>query len=177
MVDSYHQTQYTNKERYFYVLNHSTNKVFCPTTQPYRTEPDSYICEHGLYYTKLTSEKDGLSFSAKIFVPTNKPCEIWEITIHNLTDSPADISVFSAVPFENDGPMGGECRYEDNYIYKYSFPYHVFYNEKEKVENKKAYYFLSSDKKMDSYDGSAQRFFGLRKPKHDSCGSAPRFLQ
>ena len=38
--------------------------------------------------------------------------------------------------------------------------YHVFYDEKEKVENKKAYYFLSSDKKMDSYDGSAQRFFG-----------------
>lgn len=160
MVDAYKQTVYTKGQRYFYILNHGTNEVFCPTAQPYRSEPDSYMCEHGLYYTKLKSEKDGTAFSAKIFVPQSKPCEIWEITVKNNTADAAEFSVFSAVQFENDGPMGGECRYEDGYIYKYSFPYHVFYEDKTEAENKKAYYFLYSDERIASYDGSAQRFFG-----------------
>ena len=160
MVDCYKKTEYTKGQRYFYLLNHNTGECFCPAAQPYRSEPDSYICEHGLYYTRLTSEKNGLVFSAKIFVPKSKPCEIWELTVTNTSSENADISVFSALPFENDGPMGGECRYEDGYIYKYSFPYHVFYDDKKKVENNKAYYFMYSDEPPASYDGSSQRFFG-----------------
>ena len=160
MVDSYRKTEFTKGKRYFYVLNHNTGKCFCPTSQPYYCEPDGYVCEHGLYYTKLTAKKDDITFSAKIFVPKSKPCEIWELTLTNNSARAADISVFSAVPFENNGPMGGECRYEDGFIYKYSFPYHVFYDDKKKVENKKAYYFMYSDEKIASYDGSEQRFFG-----------------
>lgn len=160
MVEEYKKTAFTNGQRYFYIKNHSTNAVFCPTTQPLRTEPDNYICEHGLHYTRLKSEKDKIEFSAKIFVPKSKPCEIWEITVKNNTAAAAELSVFSAVQFSNDGPMGGECRYEDGYIYKYSFPYHVFYGDKAKVENNKAYYFMYADEEINSYDASAQRFFG-----------------
>lgn len=162
MVDAYAKSTYTMGARYFYVLNHDTGEAFCPTTQPYRSELDSFLCEHGLYYSKLCASKGGMEFTAKVFVPISKPCEIWEITLRNDTDRVTEVSVFSGVPFENNSPMGGECRYEkeDGYIYKYSFPYHVFYEDKEKMEGKKAYYFMYSDRVMDSYEGGAQRFFG-----------------
>lgn len=160
MIDEYKRTVYTKGQRYFYVRNHNTGEIFCPTTQPYPSQPDHYLCEHGLHYTKLTAKQYGITFSAKIFVPKTAPCEIWEISLTNCTGKAAEISVFSAVPFENNGPMGGECRYEDGFIYKYSFPYHVFYDDKKKVENKRAYSFMYADEQIASYDGSAQRFFG-----------------
>lgn len=160
VVEKYVRTVYTKSARYFYVLNHSTGTVFCPTTQPCRGDPDSYVCRHGLYFTKLQVAKDGVEFSAKVFVPESKPCEIWELTLKNATNKAAELSLFTAIPFENNSPMGGECRRDGNFIYKYSFPYHVYYEDKEKVEHKKAYYFMYSDVEITSYDCSVQRFFG-----------------
>jgi cellobiose phosphorylase/cellobionic acid phosphorylase len=68
--------------------------------------------------------------------------------------------------------MGGEARYVKNgdFFYKYSFPYHVFYEDKVKVENNKAYYYMFSDVAVDSYDGSAQRFYG--SPDHTEIPAA-----
>ena len=44
--------------------------VWNPGWQPTKTELDSYACRHGLGYTILEGEKNGVSAAQELFVPT-----------------------------------------------------------------------------------------------------------
>jgi len=160
--NDYNQNDYTAGYRHFYLLDRDSKEVFCPCYAPLKTEFDSFFCEHHLGFSLINAEKDGLKTSIRVFVPAEGEVEIWTISIENKSSSVKNLSLFSVIPFENSDPMGGEARFlkDEGFLYKYSFPYHVFYEDKEKVENDKAYFFMFSDLPVDSYDGSSLRFYG-----------------
>lgn len=58
--------------------------------------------------------------------------------------------------------MGGEVVLSKNrrYVSKFAFPYHVKYEDKEKVEKNNAYTFVMADCEIESFDGNEQTFDG-----------------
>jgi len=66
---------------------------------PMRAKLDAYECIQGLGYTLIHSSAAGIDTSAKFFVPLDAPLEIWDVTITNQRQTPAEISLFSAVEF------------------------------------------------------------------------------
>ena len=156
-LEGYHANTYTTGARYFYL-----RRADGTASRLFAGEGEAYSCTYRLG-TSTAKERIGqVEAAAQVLVPVQGEYEIWQFTLTNKGESSAEVSLFSAVPFSNSGPMGGECRYieAEGYLYKYSFPYHVFYEDKEKVEHKKAYYYMMSDRAPASYDGSGQRFWG-----------------
>lgn len=153
VVDNYSRKDFTDGYRNFYISD--GNDVFSLSDIP-----EEYFCEHGLGETRVHMEKGGISADISVFVPAEAQCEVWRVKIANQSEETKKINLFSVIPFEQNGPMGGCVRYTDGFVYKYSFPYHVYYEDKKKVENNKAYYYMYSDCKPDSYEGDSNRFYG-----------------
>ena len=80
----------------FYYIAAGLN-VWSPGYLPSKTELDSYRCRHGLGYTVIESEKDGISCSLTMFVPIGSDCELNYMALTNNTEQEKRITIFSAV--------------------------------------------------------------------------------
>jgi cellobiose phosphorylase len=81
--------------RYFYIQDGDT--VWSPGWKPCRTELDKYECRHGLGYTRITGEKNGLRASALFFVPLDIDAELQVLRIENLSGRHRRVRLFSLV--------------------------------------------------------------------------------
>jgi cellobiose phosphorylase len=105
--------------RYIYLRDEDpllSGPVFwSPTWQPTRTPLDLYECRHGMGYTVITSKKNGVESSTRYFVPLGETLEIWELTLTNHRDKPAELSVFSAIEFNLWDAMDDATNFQRNY--------------------------------------------------------------
>ena len=79
--------------RYFYIKDGDT--VWSPGWKPCRTELDDYECRHGLGYSRLTGQKNGVRVSVLFFVPLNDNVELHCVRIENLSGQSRNLKVFS----------------------------------------------------------------------------------
>jgi len=157
-----------NRQGYkqFYLLDHATGEIWCPLYQPLKSELEAFTCNHSLGWSEIRSRCRDLAVSIRVFVPLEGMHEIWSVTIKNESAHRREISLFSAFSIENGGVMGSRCQYdaEHQILTSFSFPYHVFYEEKEKCDDHSNRVYLFSDRPADSYDCSERRFFGGDDP-------------
>ncbi len=148
--------------RYFYIKDKKTGKVFNPGWYPCKTDVEKYSCTHGLGYSKIESECDGLLASARIFVNDEDPCEIWTITLTNNSSEAKSVSAYSFAEFQLEGYqrysdynsyVHGEFDQETNSIVCFNLAMerpHEWFNG-----------FMSTDTKPVSFDTSKRAFFGV----------------
>ncbi|GBR77413.1 cellobiose phosphorylase [Candidatus Termititenax dinenymphae] len=74
-------------------------KVFSPFFVPTLDKYDLYECHVGLGYQKIISEFYGIRTEVTIFVPTNEPVEIRDITVTNKSGQPLEIDVIPVVEY------------------------------------------------------------------------------
>lgn len=162
LVKDYNRKECLKGYRYFYIEDRMSGEIWNPNYVPLKKIPDVYSCIHGIGMTELSSAGQGIKTMIRVLVPPAGSREIWKITLENLSDSPKDLAFYTAFGFYDHGVMGGECVYDEKSqaIIKYAFPYHIFYEEKEKAEKEKAYFYVFSDRKAESYEMSKRRFFG-----------------
>lgn len=79
--------------RYFYIKDGDT--VWNPGWKPTKTALDAYECRHGMNYTIITGEKNGLETRALFFVPLGEHAEVTKLTLTNKTDAPKTFKLFS----------------------------------------------------------------------------------
>lgn len=79
--------------RYFYIKDGDT--VWNPGWKPTKTALDAYECRHGMNYTIITGEKNGLEARALFFVPLGEHAEVTKLTLTNKTDAPKTFKLFS----------------------------------------------------------------------------------
>ena len=91
----YNNVPYDNNGRYLYIKDGET--VWNPGWQPTRTPLDAYECRHGMGYTVLSGEKNGVAAEVLNFVPVSDPCHVMRLTLTNETDAPKTLKVFSYV--------------------------------------------------------------------------------
>jgi cellobiose phosphorylase len=95
----YNNVPFDTGGRYIYLRDNQSGEYWSPSWQPTRTPLDEYACHHGLGYTRITSRKDGIESSTRYFVPLGETLEIWQLTLTNHRDTPAELSAFSSVEF------------------------------------------------------------------------------
>ena len=89
--------------------------IWNPGWQPTKTSLDSYSCRHGLGYTILTGEKNGILAQQELFVPRGDACEIDRLTLENKTDAPRTLDVFSYVEFCLWDAMDDSSNFQRNF--------------------------------------------------------------
>jgi len=145
---------------YFYIKDQDT--VWNPGWQPTQTELDFYECHHGLGYTTIIGEKNGIRAKQETFVPVNDPCQIDRITLSNNSGVMKQIDLFSFVEFclwnaADDGEnfqrnfSTGEVEIEGSNIY----------HKTEYRERRNHYAVFSCNQDIAGFDTSRDEFVGI----------------
>ena len=79
--------------RYFYINDEGTG--WNPGWKPCKTPLDRYECRHGMNYTSITGEKNGVEASVLFFVPLKTWAEVQKVTLSNHSDRVKHLKVFS----------------------------------------------------------------------------------
>ncbi len=145
--------------RYFYIKDGDT--VWNPGWKPCRTPLDYYECRHGMGYTRITGEKDGIRASLLFFVPPGKRCEIHKVTLTNTGDSRKQFQLYSFVEWclwnaqtdmENfqRNLSTGEVEIEGS----------MLFHKTEYRERRNHYAFYGVNRKIDGFDTDRDTFLG-----------------
>lgn len=132
-----------------------------PTWQPTRTSLDSYECRHGLGYTVITSQKNGIQSSIRYFVPLGKTLEVWELTLTNHRGTPAQLSIFASVEFNLWDAMDDATNFQRNYsIGQVEIVDGVIYHKTEYRERRNHFAFFACSEPLTGYDTQREAFLG-----------------
>jgi cellobiose phosphorylase len=159
--------------RYFYIKDMNTGKTFNPGWYPCKTDVKNYSCTHGLGYSIITSECDGVVATARVFVNNSDPAEIWTITIENKSADAKSLKLFSFAEFQLEGYQ----RYSDYNSYVYGEKDgNVIMCHNDAMEKPHNWFngFMATDTDPDGFDTSKRAFLGvygdIRMPKAVEAG-------
>ena len=83
--------------RYLYMRDEADGRFWSASWQPVGLSLDSYkcVCRHGLGYSKFSAEYKGICSELCVFVPIDRPHEVWDVTITNTSDAERKLSLFT----------------------------------------------------------------------------------
>ena len=160
----YNNVPMDNDGRYFYIKDGDT--VWNPGFKPCRTPLDFYECRHGMNYTRITGQKNGVEASVLFFVPLHKWCEVQKMTLTNNSNEVKSLRVFSfeewclwnaATDMENfqRNFSTGEVEIEGSTIY----------HKTEYRERRNHYAFYHVNQPIAGFDTDRETFMGLYSEK------------
>ncbi len=146
--------------RYFYIKDGNT--VWNPGWKPCKTALDAYECRHGMGYTRVTGEKDGLKADVLFFVPIGHRCEVHRVKLTNTGSAKKTFQLYSFVEWclwnastdmENfqRNLSTGEVEIDGN----------VLYHKTEYRERRDHYAFFGVNRPFDGFDTDRETFIGL----------------
>jgi len=149
--------------RYIYLRDNDPDSArsWSPTWMPTRTPLDFYECRHGMGYTTICSKLAGIESQTRYFVPLGENLEIWELTLTNQRDQPADLSVFSAIEFNLWDAMDDATNFQRNYsIGQVEVVDGVIYHKTEYRERRDHFAYFACSEKLAGFDTQRDDFLG-----------------
>ena len=146
--------------RYFYIKDEDT--IWSPGWKPCKTPLDSYECRHGMNYTSIKGEKNGVTANTLFFVPLKTWAEVQKLTVTNNATEVKKLTIFSfaewclwnaAADMENfqRNFSTGEVEVEDS----------VIYHKTEYKERRDHFAYYSVNTPIKGFDTDRETFFGL----------------
>ena len=136
--------------------------VWNPGWQPVQCDLDSYKCHHGLGYTVIESEKNGVSAVQEMFVPLNEDCLLMRLKITNQTESEKKLDVFPYMEFCLWDANDDSTNFQRNYsIGEVEVTEKAIYHKTEYRERRNHYAVFWADQKPDAFDTARDAFIGV----------------
>ena len=156
----YNNMPVDNGGRYFYIKDGDT--VWNPGWKPVKTELDSYSCRHGMGYTIITGQKNGLTASQLSFVPMGVNAEVHQVTLRNDSDAPKDVILTSFVEFCLWNAQDDMTNFQRNFSTgEVEVEGSVIYHKTEYRERRNHYAFYAVNTPVDGFDTDMETFLGL----------------
>lgn len=150
--------------RYFYIKDEETGLTWNPGWKPTKTILDSYECRHGLNYTKITGEKDGLRAEALFFVPENAHCEITRLTLTNNSKVTKKFKLWSFQEWCLWNAQTDMENFQRNFStgeVEIENKGQTLYHKTEYKERRDHYAFYHVNAEVDGFDTDRETFLGL----------------
>jgi len=156
----YNSAPVDNGGRYYYI--NDGGDVWTPGYMPVKTELDSYECRHGLGYTKIKSEKNGIEVEQLMFVPLKYHGEVNRLKIKNTSTNSKEITVFSFIEFCLWNAYDDMTNFQRNFSTgEVEIDHSVIYHKTEYRERRNHYSFYSVNTEVDGFDSDRESFLGL----------------
>ena len=146
--------------KYFYIKDGDT--TWSPGWKPMKTPLDNYECRHGMSYTRITGEKNGVEAEVLQFIPLGFWGEIQRLRLTNKSKEKKKLKLFSFIEWclwnaEDDmtnfqrNLSTGEVEVKDS----------VIYHKTEFKERRNHYAFFSVNRPVQGFDTDREAFLGL----------------
>ncbi len=146
--------------RYFYINDNGT--VWNPGWKPVKTELDSYECRHGMNYTRIIGEKNGLRADMLFFVPLNTHAEVTKLTLTNIGDTPKTFKLFSFIEWCLWNAATDMENFQRNFSTgEVEVDGSTIYHKTEYKERRNHYAFYNVNVPVDGFDTDRETFLGL----------------
>lgn len=146
--------------RYFYLCDGGC--VWNPGWAPVKAKLDHYRCRHGLGYTVLESEKNGLASRQLSFVPIGADCEVHRLTLKNKSSKSKQIKLFSFVEFCLWNAYDDMTNFQRNYnTGEVEIQGSAIYHKTEYRERRNHYAVFSVNVPIQGFDTDRESFLGL----------------
>ena len=146
----------------FHIYIKDGDTVWNPGWQPMQTELDGYKCRHGLGYTVIEGEKNGMLARQEMLVPKGENCLLMRVTVENLTESGKTVSVFPYIEFclwdANDDATNFQRNYSTGEVEALE---RAIIHKTEYRERRNHFAALFSDMKPDGFDTARDSFLGV----------------
>jgi cellobiose phosphorylase len=147
--------------RYLYVRDNETGDFWSPSWQPTRSDLDHYSCRHGLGYTVIASRRAGIEVETLYFVPLGETLELWRTTITNRRDTPARLSLYSAVEFCLWDALDDATNFQRNLsIGEVEVQDGVIYHKSEYRERRDHFAYFGCSETPAGFDTQSETFLG-----------------
>lgn len=151
--------------RYIYIRDNKAKEskfsFWSPTWMPTRTPLDQYECRHGMGYTIIRSSHQKISAEIRYFVPLGENLEIWELTLTNQREYPADLSIFSAVEFCLWDAQDDATNFQRNYsVGETEVADGVIYHKTEYRERRNHFAYFACSQPLTGFDTRREDFLG-----------------
>jgi len=146
--------------KYFYIKD--GDSIWSPGWKPCKTELDSYECRHGMNYTVITGEKNGVSASVLYFVPLKTWAEVQKLTLTNNSGEVKKLKVFSFVEWCLWNAASDMENFQRNFSTgEVEIQGSVIYHKTEYKERRDHYAYYSVNVPVQGFDTDRESFFGL----------------
>ena len=146
--------------RYFYIKDGDT--VWNPGWKPTKTPLDFYECRHGMNYTVITGEKNGLEAKALFFVPLDTHAEITKLSLTNKSSETKSVKLFSFLEWCLWNAATDMENFQRNFSTgEVEVKGSTIYHKTEFKERRNHYAFYSVNAPIQGFDTDRETFMGL----------------
>lgn len=146
--------------RYFYIKDGDT--VWNPGWKPCKTALDKYECRHGMNYTRITGEKNGIEASALFFVPLGINAEVTKLSLTNKSAKERTIKLFSFIEWCLWNASTDMENFQRNFSTgEVEVVGSTIYHKTEYRERRNHYAFYHVNADIDGFDTDREAFLGI----------------
>jgi len=156
----YNNIPVDNGGRYFYI--NDGGDIWNPGWKPSRKELDAYECRHGLGYTKITGERNGVNVSVTATVPLKFNGEVYKVTVSNKSGKEKNLKLFSFLEWclwdANEDALNFQRNFSTGEV---EVAGSAIYHKTEYRERRNHYAFYWANEAVDGFDTDRESFIGL----------------
>jgi cellobiose phosphorylase len=146
--------------RYFYIKDKET--VWNPGWKPCKTPLDKYECRHGMNYTRIHGEKNGVAADMLLFVPLKTHAEVTKFTLTNNSGERKSLKLFSFVEWCLWNASTDMENFQRNFSTgEVEVDGSTIYHKTEYKERRNHYAFYHVNTPVSGYDTDRESFLGL----------------
>lgn len=146
--------------RYFYI--NDNGDFWSPSWKPVKKELSFYECRHGLGYTRITGERNGIRVQELAFVPLKFNGEVHSLNIKNTSEKEKTITLFSFIEFclwdANDDATNFQRNFSTGEV---EVEGSIIYHKTEYRERRNHYAFYSVNTTVNGFDTDREEFLGI----------------
>jgi cellobiose phosphorylase len=146
--------------KYLYI--NDGGDVWSPGWKPVKAKLDNYSCRHGLGYTVIKGERNGLEVETLYFVPLKYWGEVQKTTITNRSDKTKKFKLFSFVEWCLWEANDDMTNFQRNFsIGEVEIEGATIYHKTEYRERRNHYAFYTVNTEISGFDTDRESFIGL----------------
>ncbi len=146
--------------RYYFV--HDAGDYWTPGWAPVGRDLDRFECRHGLSYTRITGERNGLRTKVLHLVPLGTNAEVHRVTLKNLGPNPKSVKLFSFVEFCLWNAWDDQANYQRNFSTgEVEVDGSAIYHKTEYRERRDHYAVYAVNAPVAGFDTDRESFYGL----------------
>lgn len=147
--------------RYIYLRDADSGRFWSPSWQPTRHAAANYSCRHGLGYSVIGSDYEGIRAHTRYFVPLDENLEIWQLTVSNLRKTRAHFSVFANVEFCLWDAQDDATNFQRNFnTGQVEVEDGVIYHKTEYRERRNHFAYFACSEKTAAFETQREAFLG-----------------